>query len=144
MTIGFMAVIRLTNVCYPRNTNVHHVRTGWPLVTNFFRSQIQTLWFFLSRRPEFYAYLTIGSMTGRWWVKTKTQELQYFVKWNYIFSSTGSPTTHLYLLFPLISQPIKFITVTTQHNITTMAPRHYNAPTSRYRFVVRGCCVMYL
>ena len=69
-------------------------------------------------------------------IKTKTQELQRFVKWNYIFSNTGTPTTHVYLLFPLISQPIKFLTIITQHNITTIAPHHYNATTSRYRFVV--------
>ena len=57
-------------------------------------------------------------------IKTKTQELQCFVKWNYIFSNTGTPTTHVYLLFPLIRQPIKSITVTTQ-------PQHnYNGTTS--------------
>ena len=56
--------------------------------------------------------------------KTKTQELQCFVKWNYIFCNTGTPTKHVYLLFPLIRQPIKSITITTQ-------PQHnYNGTTS--------------
>ena len=57
-------------------------------------------------------------------IKTKTQKLQCFVKGNYIFSNTGTPTTHVYLLFQLTRQPIKSITITTcpqqWHHITTM------------------------
>ena len=77
-------------------------------------------------------------------IKTKTQELQCFVKWNYILSNTGTPATHVYLLFPLISQPIKFVTITTQ-------PQHnykYNGTTSLqcYNFELPlcscDCCVM--
>ena len=57
-------------------------------------------------------------------IKTKTQDLQWFVKWNSIFSNTRTPTTHVYALFPLISQPIKSITITTQPQ------RNYSGNTS--------------